>query len=122
MKPVKPGTVQEKVLTYLNTGHSIDHPKVTAMFGYHQLPVAIHHLRKKGHDIRKEMVKSKDGNAFAVYRLVPPFRIGEKVRLPDGSTGTVSIAASEGGYVFVKVKREDRLCVHHHKNLERVHA
>lgn len=120
---MKKNTIQADVLEYLESGHSIDAPKATAMFGYIQLPVAIHHLRNKGHDIRTTMVTSKDGNKFAVYRFVAPFKLGERVRLPSGLIGSVVKAAPEGeNYVSVKVKHDARLHVHHKRNLEHVNG
>lgn len=122
MKPAKPGTVQEKVLTYLKTGHSIDAPKVQALFGYHQLPVAVHHLRKKGHDIRKEMVKSRDGNSFAVYRLVPPFALGEKVRHRLGKKAKVMTPETNHGMVGVRFSGQTLTSFVPREELERAHA
>lgn len=57
-----------KVLAYLKTGHSLDMPKAVGMWGHIRLSDMIFKLRKKGHDIRTELVKNGDVE-FAIYRL-----------------------------------------------------
>lgn len=85
MKGVDPHTLQGKVLTYLKTGHSLDHPKSTALFGVFRLPVAVQYLRKKGYDIRTNTATPPEGKAFSIYVLPKVIdkdtRPGTKVRV-----------------------------------------
>lgn len=88
MKMPKEGTVQELVLNYLLTGHSLDLPKAIAMWGHVRLSDAIHKLRKKGHNIITDTIEVPGGDiSFAVYRLskeptkdTPP---GTRVRITE---------------------------------------
>jgi len=68
MKPTKPGTKTDKVLTYLKSGHSLDFPKAIGLWGHIRLSDVIHRLRKKGWPIYTQIVKNGDV-AFAIYRL-----------------------------------------------------
>lgn len=82
MKMPKEGTVQELVLNYLLTGHSLDLPKAIAMWGHVRLSDAIHKLRKKGHNIITDTIEVPGGDiSFAVYRL-------SKEPTKDTPTGT----------------------------------
>lgn len=68
MKPVTPGTKTAKVLAYLKTGHSLDIPKATALWGHIRLSDVIFRLRAKGYPITTEVVKNGPVE-FAIYRL-----------------------------------------------------
>jgi len=68
MKPVTPGTKTAKVLSYLQTGHSLDFPKAIGMWGHIRLSDVVFRLRAKGYPITTEIVKN--GNVeYAIYRL-----------------------------------------------------
>lgn len=67
-KPVTPGTKTAKVLSYLQTGHSLDFPKAIGMWGHIRLSDVVFRLRAKGYKITTEIVKN--GNVeYAIYRL-----------------------------------------------------
>lgn len=67
-KPVTPGTKTAKVLSYLQTGHSLDFPKAIGMWGHIRLSDVIFRLRGKGYNITTEIVQN--GNVeYAIYRL-----------------------------------------------------
>lgn len=68
MKPVTPGTKTAKVLSYLQTGHSLDIPKAIGMWGHIRLSDVIFRLRGKGYNITTEIVKN-GAVEFAIYRL-----------------------------------------------------
>ena len=75
MKPTqhkrpKAGTKVSRVLDYLQTGHSLDLSKATALWGHMRLSDAILTLREYGWPIVTEKVESRDGEVqFANYRL-----------------------------------------------------
>lgn len=70
MKLPQAGTTQVKVLDYLLTGHSLDLPKATAMWGHIRLSDVILKLRKKGHNIVTGMIEVAGSNKeFAYYVL-----------------------------------------------------
>ena len=66
---IRSNTLIGKVLTYLMTGHSLDIPKSTAMFGISRLPVAIQGLRDKGFDVRTSRACPPEGKEFSIYVL-----------------------------------------------------
>lgn len=63
-------TKTAKVLDYLKTGHSLDFPKAIAMWGHIRLSDVIFRLRKKGVQIKTEIIESASSDVkFAIYRL-----------------------------------------------------
>jgi hypothetical protein len=97
-----PSSKTAKVLAYLQTGHSLDISKATALWGHMRLSDTVFRLRAKGYPIQTEVVQSESSDVqFAIYRLPRmPSKdtpVGTKVRvLPDvdcaGSVGIVTVA------------------------------
>lgn len=86
MKPVTPGTKTAKVLSYLQTGHSLDFPKAIGMWGHIRLSDVVFRLRAKGYPITTEIVKNGSVE-YAIYRLPKTpnrdTRKGTRVRVLD---------------------------------------
>lgn len=99
MKPVTPGTKTAKVLSYLQTGHSLDFPKAIGMWGHIRLSDVVFRLRGKGYPITTEIVKN--GNVeYAIYRLPKTpnrdTKKGTRVRVTDSFTGSKKLVGKVG--------------------------
>lgn len=101
---VRAGTIQAKVLSYLQTGHSLDNMKATALFGSIRLSGAILGLREKAHCIKTETFKGPEGNTMSFYRYMGELTVGSKVTVNHCVHGTVTDVASYRGEVQVKLR------------------
>ena len=96
-------TTQDRVLSHLKSGSPLTTVEAPGLFGYIQLPVAVHHLRLKGHDIRTKMVKS-EGRTFASYTLGPDFKLLDRVVVRNSCAGGFYLAGDHGRVVALSDK------------------
>lgn len=96
-------TTQDRVLSHLKSGSPLTTIEAPGLFGYIQLPVAVHHLRLKGHDIRTKMIKS-EGRTYASYSLGPDFKMLDRVVARRNCAGGYYFAGDHGRVVALSDK------------------
>ena len=61
---------KDRILEYLEDGHSITPIDALNLFGCFRLSAVIFDLKEEGHDIQTKMVTNQNGKKFASYTLL----------------------------------------------------
>lgn len=97
-------TIQNQILGHLQSGKLLNMAEAQAVYGYTLLPVAIHRLRKLGHNIKTRKVSAPTGKTYSEYYIPRGLAKGDRVRASEdslpwvhrGDTGTVLLVDGDG--------------------------